>query len=88
MTNNIICILLIIILLTIIVKNILAYLDIVEGLTGQKEYYDVHGQKLEIDTLNNNFENNNKTFEKYKKKVGEHSKVIGKHLGKKVGVHK
>lgn len=88
MSYNIICILLIIILLTIIIKNILAYLDIVEGLTGEKEYYDVNGQKLKIDTLKNNYDNNYETFKKYKKKVGEHSKIIGKQLGKKVGIHK
>ena len=82
-------ILLIVILLFIITYNILKKLDIVEGLSGKKEYYNTNEQKFKIETSNDTFKKNKKKFEDYKKKADEHGKVMSKHLGKKhFGINK
>ena len=82
-------ILLIVILLFIITYNILKKLDIVEGLSGKKEYYNINEQKYKIKTLNDKYKKNNKKFEDYKKMVGEHGKAISKNLGKQhFGINK
>ena len=82
-------ILLIVILLLIIIYNLLKKLDIVEGLSGKKEYYNTNEQKYKIETSNDKLKKNKQNFEDYKKKVGEYGKEISKNLGKKhFGINK